>query len=475
MQHFDFFVIGGGSGGIASARRAASYGVKVGLAECGRLGGTCVNVGCVPKKVMWNAASLASTLGQLHHYGFTSSMPFKFDWATLKANRDRYIKRLNSIYAKNLENSGIMLLTGYASVSQVDSKIINIKRPDESITSVSADHVLITSGSEPSKLNIPGEQHTINSDGFFALESKPTRAAVIGAGYIAVELAGVLNALGTDTSLFVRGERALRHFDEMISRELDFHMRHEGIKVQPKSIPEKITRSATTNLLSLHLKDGVTFSDFDCILVAIGRSPNVLNLGLESTQVEQKQVTNHIIVDQFQNTNHNNVYALGDVCGEVELTPMAIAAGRRLADRLFGNFKDIHVSYENVPTVIFSHPPIGTIGLKENEAINIYGEENIKIYNGTSVNLYYGPFDVPPEQKPKTKIKMICLLPEEKVIGLHIIGMGSDEMLQGFGVAIKMGATKSDFDHCVAIHPTASEEVVTLSPWGLAPESKCHS
>lgn len=477
---FDYLVIGAGSGGIASARRAASYGAKVGVVEKARLGGTCVNVGCVPKKVMWNAATIAETLHDMHHYGFTGgqSSDVSFNWSFIKEARDKYIVRLNGIYERNMGNSDVASILGAAALGDKSDDGINtvVVTPSDGADPVTytAKHVLIAVGGYPEFPEGEGvKEHSISSDGFFELEDLPRKAVVVGAGYIAVELAGVLHSLGTDTSLVVRKAKALREFDDMIADTLDEEMAKQGIVVHKETNGVKSISLDDNGLKTVTLNNGDVISDVDCVLFATGRKPLVEPLNLPGAGVEQKS-SGHIIIDEYSETNVKNVYAVGDVCGNVELTPMAIAAGRRLADRLFGpeQYKDAKVSYDLVPTVVFSHPPIGTIGLTEAQAVEKYGEENVKIYRSKFANLYYGPWQVDPDDKPKTAMKLICAGEEELVVGLHVIGMGADEMLQGFGIAMKMGATKADFDSCIAIHPTASEEFVTMFPWGLSkPES----
>lgn len=471
---YDYLVIGGGSGGIASARRAATYGAKVAVVEKGRLGGTCVNVGCVPKKVMWNAASIAETLHDMKHYGFTGyeSDAVSFDWSFIKNNRDKYIQRLNGIYERNMANSDVASISGTAALADGGKGEV-VVTPDDGgeVKSYKAKHVLIATGGYP--VFPPGEgvkEHAISSDGFFELEDLPKKAVVVGAGYIAVELAGVLQALGTDTSLVVRGQYAMREFDEMLRDTLDEEMQRQAISIFRNTDGlGKIEVDDSTGLKTVTLNNGEVIDDVDTVLMATGRAPLVEPLNLKGAGVEQAP-RGQIVVNEYSETNVDGVYALGDVCGKVQLTPMAIAAGRRLADRLFGGeeFKDSKVSYDNVPTVVFSHPPIGTIGLSEAKALEKYGEENVKVYKSKFANLFYGPWQVEADDKPKTAMKLICAGKEELVVGLHCIGMGADEMLQGFGIAMKMGATKADFDACIAIHPTASEEFVTMFPWGLS-------
>eukprot|EP00804_Cyclotella_cryptica_P013621 CCRYP_012952-RA/>CCRYP_012952-RA protein AED:0.06 eAED:0.06 QI:177/0.83/0.71/1/0.66/0.42/7/1182/606 len=474
---FDLLVIGAGSGGIASARRAASYGAKVGVVEMGRLGGTCVNVGCVPKKIMYNAATISETLHEMHHYGFSGyeTGSITFDWGYIKRSRDAYIERLNGIYERNLVGSGVARLFGKASL------VVNERDPNTVDVIVSqnmepqryhAKHILLATGGYPT---IPAgsdgsvARYSISSDGFFELDTLPQKAVVVGGGYIAVELAGILGALGSETSLVVRKEKALRQFDELLSSALDEEMEQNGITIYRNTMGVKqIISDESNGLKTVILNNGQSIEDVNVVIMAAGRSPSVESLNLEGAGVRQKK-GGYIEVNEYSETNIQNVYAVGDVCGNVELTPMAIAAGRRLADRLFGPpaFQNAKVSYEDVPTVVFSHPPIGTIGLTEEQAIKKYGKENIKIYRSVFSNLYYGTWQVDANEKPKTAMKLVCAGKDELVVGLHVIGLGADEMLQGFGVAIKMGATKADFDATVAIHPTAAEEFVTMFPWGL--------
>ena len=488
---FDYLVIGGGSGGIASARRAATYGARVAVVENKRIGGTCVNVGCVPKKVMWNAASIAETLHDMNHYGFSGYEcgSIMFDWNEMKGNRDRYVSRLNDIYEQSMANSGVTTIRGTASfadfggnggdgggVSDFDDGAM-VVLVDKVI--YRAKHVLIATGGYPyMPPDVEGlPEHSISSDDFFDLEELPDKAVVVGAGYIAVELAGVLQALGTETSLVVRRDRAMRHLDTLIGETLDEEMQRVGIDIYRNTNGvRKVNIDERTGLKNVMLVNGETIDNVNTVLVATGRRPSVEQLNLSNTGVKQDS-EGYILVDQHSATNVDGIHALGDVVGKVQLTPVAIAAGRRLADRLFGShhLSPKHnvptVSYENVPTVIFSHPPIGTIGLTEDEAIEKYGIDNVKVYSSKFANMYYGVWHVKVDDKPKTAMKLVCTGENERVVGLHVIGIGADEMLQGFGVAIKMGATKADFDSCIAIHPTAAEEFVTMFPWGLSPSS----
>jgi glutathione reductase (NADPH) len=454
VTHFEYLVVGGGSGGIASARRAAQYGKKVGLVEASALGGTCVNVGCVPKKVMYNAATVSEILHDAKQFGFDAN--YTFDWKKLKDMRDAYIQRLNGIYLRNMGNNGVEVIAGYGSFK--DSKTVTVNGKD-----YTADNILIAVGGTPRMPDIPGVEHCINSNGFFLLDNQPKKVAVIGAGYIGVELAGVFQALGTQTEIFTRGDKILRGFDDYIVDELLTEMGKQGLVHHGNASPASVSKNADGSL-NLKTTSGESYGPFDEILFATGRKPLVEKLGLDAAGIKTDN-KGYIEADSFQETSAEGVYALGDVCGKIELTPMAIAAGRKLADRLFNGEKDARADYSNVPTVVFSHPVIGVVGLTEADAVAKYGEDRIKIYTSRFTNLWYGPWQMEPEDKPKTSYKIVTLLPEEKVIGIHMIGMASDEVLQGFGVAMKMGATKADFDSCIAIHPTAAEELVTLAPW----------
>lgn len=458
---FDYVVIGGGSGGLASARRAASYGAKVALVEAGRLGGTCVNVGCVPKKIFYNAASIRDTLKEATSYGFDTSDPLpKFNWASFKLKRDAYIKRLNGIYKTNLEKDNVAIYYGLASF--LDKSTVRVEKEGQDMILLEGKKILIATGGEPIVPEIPGAELGITSDGFFELEHQPQRVAIVGAGYIAVELAGIFNSLGSEVNLFTRTPYILRSFDGMIGQLVKEEMVVQGVKMFGNSSVTGLERTKDSILFKYKLKDEAEVKqlEVDCVLWAIGRSPIASSLNVEQLGVELK-ARGHVGVDSYQATLSENIFALGDVTGQLELTPVAIAAGRKLSDRLFGpeRFRDAKLNYDFVPSVIFSHPPAGTIGFSEKLAVEHFGEESVKVYSSRFTNLYYSMMD---SHKPPTVFKLVCAGKEEKVVGLHIVGRGVDEMLQGFGVAIKMGATKQDFDNCVAIHPTSSEELVTM-------------
>lgn len=446
MSNFDYLVIGGGSGGVATARRAAEYGARVALIEGGRLGGTCVNVGCVPKKVMWNAASIAHALRDAEGYGFTLP-PCEFDWATLKTRRDDYIARLNDIYANMLEKAGVTLVRGFARF--VDAHTVDVDGQH-----LSAPHVVIATGGEPQVPDLPGADLGITSDEFFALEERPARVVVVGGGYIAVELAGTFRGLGSEVTMLVRGEQLLRPFDPLVRDELNERMREDGVRILTRTEARRIVRSDDGSL-AVELSDGQDSLRADCLLWATGRRANTSGLDLDRIGVATR-ADGTIPVDAFQDTSVAGVHALGDVTGEPELTPVAIAAGRKLAARLFNDEPESRLDYRLIPTVVFSHPPVATVGLTEKQARECH--EAVKVYETRFTSMYYAVT----EHKRKTAMKLVCAGAEEVVVGCHIIGEGADEMLQGFAVAIKMGATKADFDATVAIHPTSSEELVTL-------------
>lgn len=445
-QDFDLLVIGGGSGGLAHAQRAAEYGAKAAVVEYGPLGGTCVNVGCVPKKVMWYAAQHAHFFHHASDYGFDISVN-GHDWPALKQSRDAYIKRLNGIYAGNLDRRGVTYIAGAARF--VDAHTIDVAG-----ISYRADRIVVATGGKPMIPDIEGAELGITSDGFFELEERPERVLIAGSGYIAVELAGVFNGLGSETGVVVRKDSVLRSFDEMLSHELMGAMRESGIALDTGVIPARVEQ--TGDGVVLHSCDGRTFGPVDALLWAVGRSPNTETLDAASAGLALN-AAGFIPTDEYQQTNVKHIFALGDVTGRDALTPVAIAAGRRLADRLYGGMEGRHLEYRMIPTVIFSHPTIGTVGLTEKEARATFGDD-VKVYMSTFTGMFYALG----EDKQRTAMKLIVTGPEERVVGCHIIGDGADEMLQGFAVAIRMGATKSDFDDTVAIHPTSSEELVTM-------------
>lgn len=445
-RHFDLIVIGGGSGGIAHARRAAEFGARTAIIEHGPLGGTCVNVGCVPKKLMWYAADLAEAFAHAGNYGFDAAVR-GHDWGLLKARRDAYVRRLNGIYEANLDKSGVTYIQGSARFAGPAEVAVGD-------AGYRAERFVLATGGRPGVPKIPGAELGITSDGFFALEERPRRVLVAGSGYIAVELAGIFNALGSEVRLVVRKDGIIREFDTMLGERLMAAMRDDGIAIETRSVPAAVGKTADG--LVLETFDGSRFGPVDCVLWAIGRGPNTEGLGLDRAGVATDD-DGFIPTDEWQRTNVEHIFALGDVTGRAALTPVAIAAGRRLADRLYGGMQDRHLDYELIPTVIFSHPPIGTVGLTEHQARERYAGA-IRVYASAFTPLFHALG----ENKRRSAMKLITAGDDERVVGCHIIGDGADEMLQGFAVAIRMGATKADLDDTVAIHPTSAEELVTM-------------
>jgi len=445
-ERFDLLVIGGGSGGLAHAQRAAEYGVTAAVVEQGPLGGTCVNVGCVPKKVMWYAAHFSHELHYAADYGYDVTVK-GHDWAALKARRDAYVERLNNIYGNNLDKRGVTFLEGHA-------RFVDANTVDVGGTRYQAERIVIATGGQPMVPDIPGAELGITSDGFFALEEQPRRVLIAGSGYIAVELAGVFNGLGSDTQVIVRKGGVLRSFDKMLSSELMQEMQASGIALDTGVVPASVKK--TDEGLVLTAEDGREFGPVDALLWAVGRSPNTVKLDADKAGVDM-DARGFVPTDDHQRTNVESIHALGDVTGREALTPVAIAAGRRLADRLYGGMDGRHLDYQLIPTVIFSHPTIATVGLTEDEARLEYGDD-IKVYSSAFTPMFYALG----EDKKRSVMKLITAGEDERVVGCHVFGDGADEMMQGFAVAMRMGATKKDFDDTVAIHPTNAEEVVTM-------------
>jgi glutathione reductase (NADPH) len=442
IKKYDMIAIGAGSGGLSAVERAAEYGKKCLVIEQKTVGGTCVNVGCVPKKVMWFAANTAASIKNAQGFGFDVEQK-GFDWAKLVKGREDYISGITNWYEGYLEKLGIDYLHGHAKM--LDKNTVEVK--GETYT---AEHIVLSPGGIPTIPNIEGAELGITSDGFFELKTQPKKVVIVGGGYIGVELAGVFKALGSEVSVITRGQSVLTSFDELLKETLVKDMTEQGIKLIPNCEVVKVEKG---------LKITTTSNDIieaDCLVWTLGRTPLTQDLGLENTGVEVDK-NGFIPTDKFQQTNINNVYALGDATGRTPLTPVAIAAGRRLSDRLFNAMKDRHLNYDNIATVIFSHPPIGTIGLTQAEAEEKYGDK-VKIYQSSFTPMS----DALLQHQTTTALKLVCVGENEKVVGCHIIGTGADEMLQGFAVAIKMGATKKDFNDTVAIHPSSAEELVTM-------------
>ena len=441
----DLLVIGGGSAGLALAIRAARHGAKVTLFEPHELGGTCVNRGCVPKKAMWWAAELAGAQRLAVEIGFDSS-PGALDWPAFIARRQAYVDRARHAYARRLEEYGVCVVPAYAHFVDAHTLVADGVRHH-------APHVAIATGSRPRQLDLPGVALGIDSDGFFALRECPRRVGIIGGGYIAVELAGMLHALGAQVELFSRS-RLLSHFDAELGDALGTAMAEDGIEQHGRCAVQGAARERGE--LWLDCADHARHGPYDQIVWAVGRVPNVESLQLQSAGVKLGS-EGHVATDAFENTSAQGVYALGDVNGKRALTPVAIASGRALAERLFGGHAGSHLDYENIPSVVFSHPPVASVGWSEAQARARYGDA-VRVHMASFVPMLH----MLAGRERRTLMKMVTVGDEERVVGLHGIGPGMDEMLQGFAVALRMGATRTDFLRTVAIHPTSAEEFVLM-------------
>jgi len=445
---FDLFVIGAGSGGIATARRAAEYGAKVGIAEFDKLGGTCVNRGCVPKKLMVYASHFPDLFEESQGYGW-SSVESTLDWEKMITAVNNEVNRLNGIYQRMLDNSKVEVLQGYGKF--VDSHTIVVGERQ-----VTADKVLIAVGGKPFKPNILGIEHAITSDDIFHLKEQPKRIVILGAGYIGCEFACILNGLGSEVTQVVRGDRILRGFDQDIRTEIQQSMTNHGIRIlnnieliaiDKTDEGVKVTVKGSDDTEETVLADAVS-------LAAVGRKPNTQNLGLENTKVQRRDGA--ILVDEYSRTHDENIYAVGDCTDKINLTPVAINEGRALADTVFGGKSRI-MSYTNVPTAIFTTPEAATVGLTEEEAREKYGDA-VKIYKSRFRPMYYTLAG----KDEKTLMKLVVDGNTDKVLGAHMVGNSAAEIIQGVAIAVKMGATKADFDATVGIHPTSAEEFVTM-------------
>ncbi|WP_114010476.1 glutathione-disulfide reductase [Cohaesibacter intestini] len=448
MSEFDYdlFVIGAGSGGVRAARMAATYGAKVAIAEEYRVGGTCVIRGCVPKKLMVYASKFSHEFEDAAGFGWTVGES-QFDWNTLIANKDAEIDRLNGLYIKNLERHNVEIIQSRAELEAPHR--IRLTGEDRSVT---ARTILIATGGVPNlPLDLPGVEHLITSNEVFHLDEQPKRVLITGGGYIALEFAGIFNGLGTETTVLYRGEEILRGFDDDVRATLHEEMEKRGVRIVLHDVLTSVEKKADG--LHVTTKQGETMV-VDQILSGIGRSPYTKGLGLETVGVELDS-KGAIKVDAQNRTNVDHIYAVGDVTNRVNLTPVAIREGAALAETLFNDNPTI-VDYENIPTAVFTQPEIGTVGMTEAEAIATH--DNLDIYLAKfrpMKNTLAG-------NDEKMLMKLIVDADSDKVLGCHILGPDSGEMSQLLGIAIKMGATKANFDATMAVHPTASEELVTM-------------
>ncbi len=445
-QHYDLIAIGAGSGGLAVAETAAQLGKKVALIESKTIGGTCVNNGCVPKKVMWYAANIAHTVDDAQSFGINATRN-GINWQQLVSKRESYIDNITGYWDGYVNKQGIDLIAGHAGF--VDSKTVSVHGRH-----YTAPHIVIASGSEPIVPPVPGSELGMTSDGFFEMQELPQKTAIIGAGYIGVELGGVLQALGSQVTVIALEKRVLESFDDMISEVLADEMQKQGINVKTGFEVTAVSQNDTG--LEVHGHNGERLSGFDKVIWAVGRRAATASLQLDNAGIAYQR-NGMINTDEYQNTNVNGIYAIGDITGRPALTPVAIAAGRKLAYRLFDNRAQSKVDYSNIPSVVFSHPPVASVGMTEKTAHEAYAG-NVSIYESDFTPMRHALSDHP----VKTAMKLVCAGNDEKVVGIHIIGDNADEMLQGFAVAVKMGATKADFDSTMAIHPSSAEELVTM-------------
>ena len=446
-RSYDVVVLGGGSGGLAAAFRAASYGAKVAMLEPAALGGTCVNVGCVPKKAMWLAADLAERIGLARQMGFDLPAEPALAWPTLIAHRQQYITNIHASYQKRLDETGVVRVSSRGHL--VDGNTVQC----EDGTQFKAAHIVIATGAHPLKPSLPGAELGGVSDDFFALRERPGRVALVGGGYIAVELAGVLRALGSEVALLVRGQRLLDKFDAEVADQLAENLRLQSVELHFGCQLQALEKQG--GRIAAQLRNGPEHSVFDTVLFATGRGPNTVGLGLAQAGVALDD-KGAISVDEYQNTSVPGIYAVGDVTGRVTLTPVAIAAARRLMDRVLGGQAQARLDYETIPSVVFAHPPLGTVGLSEEEAGKRFGK----------ISTYYSRFrpmlQALGQGEVRSLFKMVCAGEDEKVVGIHLLGEGADEILQGFAVAVKAGVTRRQLEDTVAIHPTSAEEVVLM-------------
>jgi glutathione reductase (NADPH) len=443
---YDLFVIGAGSGGVRLARMSASMGAKVAVAEDRYLGGTCVNVGCVPKKLFVYASHVAEDLEDGQGYGWQNQGKLSFDWPTLRDNKNTEIERLNGIYQNLLLNSGAEIITGRARLSGRNSVIVNDK-------TYTAERIVIATGSWPFVPDIPGKEHAITSNELFFLDQLPRTATVIGGGYIAVEMAGILQGLGVQTTLMYRGELFLRGFDQELREFVRDEVSKKGIQLVFEDNVSAIEKSEDGSL-NLSLQSGQT-SQTDMLLYATGRVAHSYDLGIETCAVETN-ASGAIQVDEYFQTNIPSIYALGDVTGGIQLTPVALAQGMYLANYFFSDTKPEPVDYDLIPTAVFCQPNIATVGLSEEEAKEQFTNIDVYVSNFKAMKHTLSGRD------ERTLMKLIVAQKTDRVLGAHMVGAEAGEIIQGLAIAMKAGATKKHFDQTIGIHPTAAEEFVTM-------------
>ena len=442
---YDLFTIGAGSGGVRASRCAAGLGARVAAAEERYLGGTCVNAGCIPKKLFSYAAHYGEDIGHAAGYGWRVAAP-AFDWPTLVANKDREIERLNGVYAKLLSGAGVTLLRGRATL--VDAHSVEVDG-----RCISARYILVATGGWPAVPPIPGSELAISSNEAFHLGELPRRVLVVGGGYIAVEFASIFNGLGVDTTLVYRGERLLKEFDADLGSFLAGQMENKGLRIRFHSNIAGIARAEHGNALRATLAEGCAL-ETDCVMYATGRSPNTRGLGLENAGVNLA-ANGAVVVDAKFQSSVPSIYAVGDVIDRVLLTPVALAEGMVVAENLFGS-GGRSLDYEGIATAIFSNPSVGSVGLSEAKARERLGD--IDVYRTA-----FGPLRHQlTGSGEQVLMKLVVDRQTERVLGVHMVGPDAGEIIQGFAVALKCGATKRQFDATIGIHPTIAEEFVTM-------------
>lgn len=441
---YDLFVIGAGSGGVRAARMAAGHGVRVAIAEDRYFGGTCVNVGCVPKKLYVYASQFSESFAGSAGFGWKSTKP-EFDWPVLVANKDKEIQRLQGVYDRLLRDSGVTVINGKARLSDAHTVVVGD-------TQYSAERIIVATGGWPYVPDVAGKEHIVTSNEIFNLKSLPKRIVIVGGGYIAVEFAGILHGLGVEVDIFERGQKVLRGFDEDVRDFLIQEMTSKGVEFHFNTSVDRIERQG--NAFVIHTTNGETV-ETDLVMYATGRVPNTSGIGLESLGVAMDNVGAIKVNNDYQ-TNIPSIYALGDVTNRINLTPVATAEGMALVNKLYAN-KTGKVDYENIPTAVFSQPNIATVGLNEAEA-RAQHPEDIDIYKSVFKPMKNTLSGI----NEKTLMKMIVVRSTDKVIGLHMVGPDAGEIIQGMAVAIRAGATKTIFDTTIGIHPTAAEEFVTM-------------
>ena len=441
---FDLFTIGGGSGGVRAARMCANFGARAAIAESARFGGTCVNVGCIPKKLFAYAAHFREDFEIAASFGWTGAA-HGFDWSTLVANKDREIARLNGVYERLLANAGVEILRGRATLRDAHTVELNGK-------AYRAKTILVATGSRPHRLEIPGGDLAINSDDVFFLERLPRRALVLGGGYIAAEFASIFAGLGVATTLAYRGKRLLRGFDAELGERLGVEMQKKSVAIRFGAAPARIEKRAEAALETFFVDGSSTQADL--VLAATGRGPNIRGMGLESAGVKLAE-DGAVVVDAYSKSSVDSIYAIGDATDRMNLTPVAIAEGMALARTLFGG-EPTAMDYDNVPTAVFSNPNLASVGLSEEKARGL----------GRKVDLYKATFRALKHSlsasEEKTFMKLVVDAESQQVLGAHMIGPDAGEIIQGIAIAVKLGATKAQFDATIGIHPTAAEEFVTM-------------